>query len=253
MKCPLDICNGTGFKPVIDETGNQSFIPCDCRKQRDIKVILRQKLIEACIPPRLWGYNLDNYLSLPFKPDDKTFNAPNISILKSFIDNPSSFIGNNLDFDPEEPMDINSNKQILWIWGRDPNACHTTLAVILGTSLVNKGYKVRFISMQSLLDIFTNFESKEEETKKLHNQDVIIIDDAFDMSRCVTMNNYKQGTMFSFINEYLNQNKHLICTSCMCITDMDQSFTQIKTLLLRSKIELELRGDITSLVRRVRV
>lgn len=251
MRCPLNICNGSGFKVETDDKGYQSFVPCDCRKQRDVKVLLRQKLVEACIPPRLWGYTFDNYLSLPFKPEDKEYNKPYVNILQGFIENPKSFIGKTVD--PITHTVTLTSKQVLWLWGRDSNSCHTSLAVILGTSLINANYKVRFIDMQSLLDLFTNFDTKEEETKRLMSVDVLIIDDAFDTTRCVTMTNYKQGTMFSFLNNFLNQNKHLICTSNLPIIDMDQSFLQIKTILLRSKIELELRGDITSLVRRVRV
>lgn len=254
MKCPLGLCNGTGFKPVVDEVGYQSFIPCDCRKERDKKVLLRQKLIEADIPPRLWGYTLDNYLTLPFKPEDKTFNQPSIDILRKYIDDPQLFLKAG-SYTTQYDDEVNSNretKQILWIWGRESNSCHTTLAVILGTALINKGFKVRFIDMQSLLDLFTNFEAKEVETKKLYSNDVLIIDDAFDLTRCVPVTNFKQGSLFSFINGYLNQNKHIICTSNSLIKDIDNGFLQIKTLLLRSNTQLELRGDITSIIRRGR-
>jgi hypothetical protein len=235
MKCPLNKCNGSGFILRTDETGEEEFLPCDCRKIKDEEKIIHSKLVGACVPAPFWDYSLDNYLSLPFKPEHKKFNQSSVDKIKSCIDNPKLFL---------------DSMNVLWIWGPDPNACHTTLAVMLGTELLKIGQHVRFLSMQTLINMLVDFEEGNDRFKKLDSYNAYIIDDAFDSKRCslnVNTSAYTRAQLFNFFNESLNQNKHFICTSCIPLMSIDNQFSEIRLILQRSYMDLELRGSIQKL------
>jgi len=228
MHCKYNECNGTGFIPVTLETGEQEFKPCRCRLDKASQDSLRKKLIEANIPTNYWEYTIDNYLSLSFPPSVREHNKKNVELITEFVHNPVKFI---------------TGKQVLWIWGPDDNACHTTLAVILGTELIKANYKVLFTTFSKLLGKFVDFDNKEKVEKELKGKDVYIIDDAFDMSRCAP-GTYRQGQLFSFLDEILSNSKHIICTSNRPPDNIDPTFSQSKIILTRSLRDLELRGNV---------
>lgn len=233
MQCPYNNCNGTGFKIQKDSNGEDEVVPCKCRNDKMQKDSLKRKLIDAKIPTRYWEYTFDNYLSLSkfFHPDAQKFNKSNVELLSNFHAH------------PELMLDRESEKQVFWIWGKDSNSCHTTLAIILGTDLLQIGKRVCYLQFYKLLEVFTDFEAKHDTLKSLKNYDVYIIDDAFDMTRCA-ITNYKQGQLFGFLNDILNDNKFIICTSNIPTTEIDRGFSQLQIILTRSCKNIELRGSL---------
>ncbi len=236
MKCPYNECAGTGFISVISETGEQEAKPCRCRLDRSNRDSIKKRRIDARIPVKYWDYTIENYKELSkFLPSNAvTFNLPSISTIEKYLSDVSSFM--------EGP-------QVTWIWGTDDNSCHTTLAVILGEELLKRNHKVLYVEFYKLLEMFVDFENKSEFFKDLNNHDVYIIDDAFDTTRC-TPSNYKQGQLFGFLNDILNANKHIICTSNTSLGTIDPLFHQLRVILQRSVKELEIRGSVLQALRK---
>jgi len=225
------ICGGSTwiirFNP---ETKEDTAYPCECRLERDKRDSIRSKLVKAEIPPKYWEYTLDNYLTLPIGGSIVT-NANTVSIrkLQSFINTPKDFLD-----------DIN----VLWIWGRNPNAGHTSLAVIFAVELLKKGSKVRFIKMQDLISAFTDFDDKKDFFRQLDSFDVYLIDDAFDTSRCTAAGEYSRIHLYNWISSAISYDKHFICTSKVDIPQIDKQFEQSKNVLLKSRISLEFQGTV---------
>jgi chromosomal replication initiation ATPase DnaA len=238
MKCTYDLCNGTGFIPVMTETGEQEFKPCKCRLERSLHESLKKKRIEARIPVRYWDYSYDNYKKLAkmlepkLLPQTLAENQKNLSILESYI---------------ESPEKLTAGPQVLWIWGTDDNACHTTLAIILSESILKANHKVLFLEFYKLMEMFTNFTSKSEYFQQLQGYDFYIIDDAFDTTRCKATD-YRQAQLFGFMNDLFNDNKHIICTSNISAKNIDPIFSQLKIIINRSIEEIRIQGSFTPIL-----
>jgi len=224
-------CGGSGFKIKYDpETKEDTAYPCNCRLDREKKDTIRTKLVRACIPPKYWEYDLDNYSNC-FVGNSviQDANSFNINKLKGIIDDPTYFI---------------ENYDVLWIWGTTPNAGHTSLAVILATSLLEHKYKVRFLRMQDLIASFTDFEEKKDFFKYLEGFDFYLIDDAFDSNRCIASGDYTRIQLFNWLSTAVSNNKKFICTSKVDIPKIDKQFEQSKNVLLKSYISMEFQGVI---------
>jgi hypothetical protein len=234
MKC--SICQDFGFTKSVED-GEEIWSMCECKKKKETEEVESRKLVEAYIPKEYWEYTMEDYLKIPLMKQVREFNAPSIEIIKSCVNSPGYFI---------------DNYKILWIWGPDINSCHTTLSVIIGKSLISQGKKIRFIKMQSLIDMFMkDFENKES-TANLMKYDVIILDDALDVSRCFISEktNYTKILIFNFLTSFINEGKKFICTSNTDISGIDNRFNEIRTILLRYAFPIEIRGDITFLMRK---
>jgi DNA replication protein DnaC len=230
-KC--NICNGFGFILRTDKYGEDVWSPCECRKQQDGDRAWDYKLTAANIPKLFRNYTFENYLALPFSAEVRRFNAPQVEKLKTIKEDPQSF------FD---------KYKTLWIWGKDVNSGHTTLAIILGMRLIELGSKVRFIRIQTLLDAFVKAFKDPLQTaylEELKNFDVYIIDDAFDLSSSTVGGQYTQTHLFQFIDEAISQDKHFIMTSNINVADIPEDFSRSRTVLSRSIYCLELRGTIS--------
>jgi hypothetical protein len=236
MKCPYNECEGTGFIPIVAENGEQEFKPCKCRLDRSNRDSIKKRRIDARIPVKYWDYTLQNYkdLSKFLPPTTVSFNTPSISLIENYLTDIPAFM---------------KSPQVLWIWGPDDNACHTTLSVILGEELLKQNRKVLYVEFYKLLEMFVDFENKSGFFKELNNHEIYIIDDAFDTTRC-TPSNYKQGQLFGFLNDILNANKHLICTSNTSLSTIDPLFYQLRVILSRSVKELEIRGSVLQALRK---
>jgi chromosomal replication initiation ATPase DnaA len=238
MECIYKLCNGTGFIPIISESGEQEFKPCKCRIERSQKESLKKKRIDARIPVRYWDYSFDNYKRLAKMLEPKltpailTQNQENIKILEDYINNPHKLL---------------ESSQVLWIWGSDDNACHTTLATILAESLLKINTKVLFLEFYRLMEMFTNFTTKSEYFQQLQGYQVYVIDDAFDITRA-NATSYKQAQLFGFLNDLLNENVHLICTSNISAKSIDPIFSQLKIIINRSIEEVRLQGSFSPIL-----
>jgi DNA replication protein DnaC len=224
-------CKGSGFIIKEDpETGERKGFPCHCRLVRDEQNRLHVKLISADIPNEYWDYTFENYLSLPVGNSlTQKANKDKLDLFKTLLDDPGKFM---------------QEYKVLWIWGPHQNACHTSLAVMLATELLKKNFKVKFITMQRLADAFINFDDKKEYFKNLENADVLVIDDAFDSTRCSISGEYTRIHLFNWLRDILTANKRLICTSKVKVDQIDVAFAQSKGLLQKYAKELELQGSL---------
>ena len=233
MKCVK--CNGTGFISKRNEFEEDIAHPCECRKEKDATILLETRLIDASIPRRYWGYTLDNYLALPFSPDVKLANKQSIEKLSHYINNPKS---------------IDTEWQVIWLWGKEDNACHSTLAVILATELLKLNYKVKFINIQDLLNSFTDFKDKSVYFKELEDYNVYILDDIFDVTRSHVTGDYTKINFYNWINAAFNNDKKFICTSNIPLMQADPIYSQIKTILTRNYTQFEIQGSLTTYLRK---
>ena len=228
MSCK--ICKGMGF--LFREEGTETVAyPCTCRKEYDKKKEIEIKYIDAGIPKKFWYYTMDSYKKLPFPPKVRDENATSISTIESIIEDPKKLI---------------NGYRVLWIYGRDDNSGHTSLAIILGKELIEKHYKVKFIYMQNLIDAFVKFNEKQTYFKDLESYNVYIIDDAFDTSRSFISGDYTRVQLFNWINDALDKEKSFICTSNTEVDKLDTIYSQIQTILKRNIKELRLNGSVTT-------
>lgn len=227
MKCPK--CHGSSFILKKNEYGEDVWYPCECRIKKDQEALLEAKLTDANIRKNQRMYTFDDYASINFSNEIKKFNQPQIERYTSILDNPQTFI---------------ENFSTLWLWGSDPNAGHTTLAIILGIELIKKDHKVRFIKMQDLLDAFTEFDKKSDYFQDLERFTIYIIDNAFVKDRSIATGEYTRVHLFNFIETALEKDKHFIMTSDRHVDEIDTNFDQVRMLLKRRVLELELRGSI---------
>jgi len=225
------VCHGSGWAIRYNEKNKQDESePCECRRERDERDAFRTKLVKACIPPEYWEYTLENYLTLPL--GDSIVNKANaLSVyeLRKYMTDPLLFL---------------NSYNVLWIWGRKPNAGHTSLAVIFAVELLKNKYKVRFMRMQDLVSAFTDFESKKDFFTYLEKFDVYLLDDAFDANRCIVPGDYTNIHLFNWMSAAMSNKKHFICTSKVDIVQISDKFEQSKHLLLKSRLSLEFHGTL---------
>lgn len=227
MECK--ICHGRTF---IKDEETDMWKPCKCRLVQDKEDLLNLKLKNTYIPRHYTQHTIESYRKL-IRPDSFVKNKDSIDILESIIKDPNLFL---------------DNYKVLWIWGKDPNAGHTTFSVMVGVALIEAGYKVRFIEMQTLVNNFTNFEGKEQFFGDLARYDVYIIDDAFDNTRASVSDGYGRVQMFQFINNAFNSDKYFIMTSNIPLnsisSEKDNKYEQCRIILQRSLLSLELSGTL---------
>jgi len=215
-----------------DVSGEEVYVPCKCKINTDLYKIRENKLSKANIPKMYWDYTMESYMQLPILKNEQIYkyNKRYIDIVCAFIENPKKFI---------------DNFQIVWIWGIDPNAGHTTIASILLYRLIDYGLKGIFIKMQDLLEMFTNFENKTSVLTQLDTFSVYLIDDAFDNSRSSYGKEYIQVSLFNWLDKILSGGKYIICTSNVSIDRIDTNYQQCKIILNRAKsVSLNFKGSI---------
>lgn len=220
-----EICNGQGYKKIIDSNGFEEYAICDCHKSVIDRRILLIKLNEASIPKHFWEYELPWY--------EDTFKngaiCPDRDKLVSLIKKPEGFL---------------ALKQSLWLFG-NTTAYKTSLAIQLGKQLVLT-HKVKFIPFRKLMEIFLDFDNKQSAKDTLHSflsANVIIIDDMFDLSRA-TGKSYQAITLYGFIQDCINANVLFICTSNRNLDTYmgDTLFGQTASLLYHESSQLNITG-----------
>jgi DNA replication protein DnaC len=232
--CP--VCKGKTFIFVEGIDGEEDiWKPCDCRIKLTSEMILKYQLEESSIPGIYIRYTVDNVFKNKLQGIYQKVNKESFEFIKLCVDNTDNFIG---------------RYSTLWIWGIDPNAGHTTLACNIGMALIRKGYKVKFIKMQKLVDMFMQFETKESFFNNFEKYDVYILDDTFVQNRSSDIKQYSFSHFFNFIDESLNKNKHFIMTSdrnLMQVEDLsNKKLEEFRILLLRSIKTLEVRDSVVS-------
>ena len=227
-------CRNTGFIIIRDEKDQEVSTMCVCRLKKEEILSFDQKLIGASIPKDYRSYTFETYDKLllsKFSPEIQQYNQPAIEKLKSFIKNPNDFI---------------DNYNILWIWGADDNSGHTSLAIILGVEFIKQGGRVKFISCHDLFNAFTKFDEKQDFFKDLDSYQIYIIDDALDPERSYMNGSYTKINFFTWINDSLNNNKKFICTCNTPLIKVSDIYSQIRSIMLRKSLSIELQGSYNS-------
>jgi hypothetical protein len=229
MKCPLNRCDGSGFIETIDENNEPVIKLCECKKDFISEEGMQRKLVQARIHEEFHKYTMEDYYSLPI---DFSKNREHLDIIDKIVKEPSYFL---------------NNFKVLWIWGTEPNSCHTSLAIIMAKELIKHGSSVRFSSFQSLIQSFTDFDNKDI-LKDYKNHDIYIIDDCCDVTKAFisTKSDFVKINLYEFFSSNLMSNKKFICTSNVPVKNIDTKFNDIKFLLQRYSYEMNIKGNISS-------
>lgn len=218
MSCKNNCLNGY-LKVKNEETGQDEFIICECKKTAIDEQVKLIKLAQSGIPKYYWDKSVQVYKKqlVSVLPD------PNIAKLLSFIDDPLSF--------------YNTSKN-LWIWGTKSGSYKTSLAIELGKSLLTELNKrdVIFIPFRKLMELFLDFDNKRVSLEKMLRGKVIIIDDMFDLSRS-TVKEYQAISLYGFIEDLMNNGIRLICTAKAPIhkDNVDALFKETANLIVSAR------------------
>lgn len=237
-QCPQGICNGDGF--IYKENPDTKQLvahACACRDEREQRMTQDRLLKAADIPLKYRNATLEK-----FKEDIECLNQSKNRLIFPIIDN----IIVNTDIFME------GEKAALWIWG-SPTCGKTSLAVSIGKILISKKFKVRFIDMQHLLDMFINFDpegSKNTYFNELKQYDAYILNDAFNTTKAHTKGEYTRIQLYNWMNDILANRKRLICTSNVLISSIDREYAACKDLLLVDGLPLEITGSFDTILTR---
>lgn len=134
----------------------------------------------------------------------------------------------------------------LYLWSYLNGTQKTTTASILGKELIQQGYSVRFVLMNTLARLLSERSFNEASVPLLEsylNCDFLILDDVFDKKKATI---YKSGFQIPFLDEFLRtrleiKRKATCFTSNIPVDEIDQTIfgVSIKTLIKRSVIPLE--------------
>lgn len=174
------------------ENGERYAIKTEEWEKFQSRKFLESKFKEANIPKKRWKYTFDTYQGVD------AFN--NIPKLKEYV---NRF---------EDAKGVH-----LYLWSTLNSTQKSTLASILGMSLVEKGYKVRFVLMSKLISHLQNEQFKEESKQFLEDisdSDFLIIDDAFDLKKATL---YKSGFQIPFLDTFLRERLEVECLNT-CFT-----------------------------------
>jgi len=230
-----DICKGKGF--ILKEVdGETVWSMCECQRLKNIQDISTRKFIESGIPKEFWKMEFDFYKEIPYPPDVKNFNKPNFELLKKFLDDPKTY------FD---------SYKLLWIWGKDDNSGHSSIAAILGKEFINHNYNIKFVRMANLINYFITSNNNKTFIDDIRKLDLLIVDDALDVTRAPLNNKllYITSLLFNFFSEALSNDVNMICTSNSVLAGVDDTYKEIKTLFARYLYELEIRGNIINYIK----
>jgi DNA replication protein DnaC len=224
-----DICKGKGFL-LKEIDGEAVWSMCECQRAKNKYDIITRKLIDAGIPKEFWEINFEFYNELPFPPAITETNEKNLKLIEQFLNNPEHYF---------------KSYRLLWIWGKDDNAGHSSIAAILGKKFIEKGYTVKFFRMANLINHFITKNNKDI-IDYIQDVDLLIIDDALDVSRAPlnTKLSYVTSLLFNFFSEALSNDVNMICTSNSLLAGVDDTYREVKTLFSRYIYELEIRGNI---------
>jgi chromosomal replication initiation ATPase DnaA len=226
--CPLKICDGTGFIPK-EVNGETILKLCDCKKQSIMESSLSSKLDSAHMPIEYRKYTFEDFLEMSSYNMHADSNQNNVSIIEKLISDTNYFM---------------DNIKILWIYGLFKNVGCTTIATLIARSLIQNNYKVRFIRMESLLSLFSKFDSS---VKDLDNYDIFVIDGVFESTFISPNENKCRMGVSDFFNTAIDNNKRFIFTADKDLKNCEEAwFEFLKFVFIRYAKSLELKGTFES-------
>jgi len=234
MICKYNICTGSGFNFEENSiTHEMEAVPCRCRLDRDEQLDderYKRKLLEAGISPVFWNLTLNSYRALVIgSPGAMQVKNTIIKTIEEFIDEPDKFI---------------NNYNTLWLWSALGNSGCTSLAIIFAMELIKKNYRVKFITMQNLLNAFVEFDNKKIYFKDLEFAQIYILDNAFVSGRCHVKGEYTGVQLYNWLNEGLIKDKRFICTSRVELVKADKIYEHSAGVLRKRALSLEIQGTL---------
>lgn len=175
---PCGACNNGYVFEWDDNNSEWVASRCDCY---DKWLTLQQKingLRKAGLSPEISEYSIDDY-----KGQDQN---DNIRRVKKFVENFN-----------DRFRSVN-----LYFWSDENGTQKTTVAQWMVASLIDKGYKAKFVNMNDLVEKLMKhyFDgSYDDEIEAAKRTDFLVIDDAFDTSK---VNLWKSGYQFSYIDTF---------------------------------------------------
>ncbi|HNQ19576.1 MAG TPA: ATP-binding protein [Bacteroidales bacterium] len=171
----------------IEENGTQWLVECDCHKNWRA----REELVYLAEKSNIWNDDI----IFNYKPEENylgTLSKNNVNNLIKFTNN----------FEKE-----NFKSASLYMYG--PNGTQkTTLVQWLGLSVLRKGYSVKYMLMQQLVKLISDFvsvkekEDKENAIEELQSLDLLILDESFNKDK-VTL--YSSGFQIPYIETFLKE------------------------------------------------
>jgi len=204
--------------------GRLGIQECACRVKWRQVCEMEIKIEKAQIPLSAMDYDISKYQGMQ--------SVDSIELLKKYTNN----------FDK-------MNRVNLYLWSRANSTQKTTVALWIGTHLLEQGYSVQFVLMNDLLKelVRADFEdSSREYIQKLIECDFLIIDDSFDPKK-VTV--YKSGYQIAFLDSFLRKRltSHATCfTANISISEIGSTFEMsLQKLIERSIVNpMEFKDEI---------
>lgn len=178
--------NGNKVAPegFIWDTETVPYIPilkvCDCKRKYDEENRIEKEYILSGFDQRYFNYNPRTYVGKKSFDNFKRL----LNYADKFAENPKI------------------RSLLLYVYG--PNGTQkTTVLSFVGKKIISKGFKVKFITMNKLLDCLQEAKwspEKEFKVQKLDDSDLLIIDESFDKEKMLI---YKSGFQISFIDDFM--------------------------------------------------
>lgn len=141
----------------------------------------------------------------------------------------------------------------LYLFGN--HSCQKTMiACNIGKGLLKKGYDVKFVYASELIDLlmksqgYGTLPEVEEEIKKYHEADLLIIDDIFDFEKSTYWEKSSHiiiGCWDKFLRRRISENKRIVVTSNYSVSALEEKFgVSIFNLIKRNFYELTFYDNV---------
>lgn len=160
--CPL--CNGREGRTVVADSGHRSWVPCECRERR----LLRLKAQNAGIPSEF----LD--LKLPLSSDIAAFAYLDVSVDKAVQIDINQFLTQYVE-NLEQHM---RDRRSLLLFGNNGSG-KTSSSMFIALNAIRKGKSVKYITLRRFLNQKHNYSDPDaiEEAEYVRDVDVLVLDD----------------------------------------------------------------------------
>lgn len=182
---PCRKCKANGQIPDGYIKTEQGVRECDCHKKWQLSKTVFIKYKQNGFNPLDFDKTFDDYVGKK--------SLPNITRIKGYLD----------CFDSAETKD-KVKSSVLYLYG--PNGTQkTTIAAVIGKTLLFKGVSTRYILMKQLIDALWNSQ-RDAKAKDLIDRliecDVLIIDESFSKDK---LHLWASGNQLGYIDEFIRE------------------------------------------------
>ena len=200
------------------ENGEETVQRCKCKSKDLTEAKLNIAYDLAGIP-----YNYFNSKDFSYYSGDKS--KDKVNELKHFVDN-------------FEELKFAS----FYLHGL-PSTQKTTIAKIVGSELIKKGYSVKYMIMNTLIKEIINSDFEREGNR--FNVDFLILDEAFDP---IKMTVYKSNFQIPFLDTFIRERVETLKKSTMFISNVpleNVEYDYIREVVRRNCLIYEFKDKIT--------